>query len=216
MGGYVMCPECSREQRCVSYTKFGGKFQSWGDLSKLPGIGPVTVARMQEFATAHDPFQLDRTERIMRPVLKWISRQNSIPNPTHNGTEVAAIAVAERYGADARRSYGKGPRVVYAGLVREINYQDAVENRRSRTGEEVADILKTLKRPDLLAYCSIRCYDETDEEVYLRVNRFKFPELKRRIENISVNNDVLVCVGNRIAGFGTPVMVDRLYVVSPD
>ena len=105
---------------------------------------------------------------------------------------------------------------MYAGMVKEINYQDAVENRRSRTGEETEDILKSLYRPDLLAYCSIRCYDETEEEVYLRVNRFKFPTLKRIIETIVTNQDVIVCAGKRIAGFGTPVMADRIYVVSPD
>jgi DNA polymerase III subunit alpha len=215
-GGPVRCSECGSEVRAQESKRIGGKFTSWGDLQSIPGIGPKTVAKMQEFATSHDPFQLDRTERILQPVIRWVQKQHGIPSPTHNGVEIAAIAVAERYGADAKRNYGKGPRVVYAGLVREINYQDAVENRRSRSGEEVDDILKTMKRPDLLAYCSMRCYDTTDEEVYLRVNRFKFPEVKRTIENISVNNDVVICVGNRIAGFGTPVMVDRLYVVSPD
>lgn len=213
---FITCPECGGISRVTGVMETGVKFRSWGDLGAIRGIGPKTIEKMQAFATARDPFELDRTERILTPVLRWVARQRPIPTPTHNGTEVAAIEVEERYGADARKNYGKGPRVVYAGLAREINYQDAVENRRSRTGEEVADILKTLKRPDLLAYCSIRCYDTTDEEVYLRVNRFVFPNLKRMIEGISVNNDVIICVGNRIAGFGTPVMVDRLFVVSPD
>jgi hypothetical protein len=129
---------------------------------------------------------------------------------------VAAIRVEESYGADARRSYGKGPKVIYAGIVKERNMQDAIENRRSRTGEEVEDIRRSLKRPDLLEYCSLRCFDTTEEEVYLRVHRFKFPELKRKIESITVGHDVVVAVGNRISGFGTPVLVDRLYVIDPD
>lgn len=196
--------------------EIGGPYQSWSDMGRVPGVGPKTIQRMQDFSTARDPFGLLRTEERMRRTLRWLRSQRKIPRPTHNGTETAEIYVEQNYGANARQKYGKGPRVVYAGIVREINYQDAVENRRSRTGEEVEEILRTLKRPDLLAYCSIRCYDTTDEEVYLRVNRFTFPRWKRTIENIATNHDVIVAVGNRIAGFGTPVMVEALYVIDPD
>ena len=202
-------------ERIEEYRPPGG-WQNWSDLQIVPGIGPKTVEKMEEFATARDPFGLHRTEEILEATRKWLARQRAIPNPTHNGTETAEIYVEQNYGANAKNKYGAGPRVIYMGLVREINYQDAVENRRSRTGEEAADILKSLKRPDLLAYCSIRCYDTTGEEVYLRVNRFKFPAFKRIIEGIATNHDVVICVGNRIAGFGTPLMVERLYVVDPD
>lgn len=191
-------------------------FKSMYDMDRVWGIGPKTIEKMAEFMSQKDPFGLEITKDRMKKVRDWARGTSRVPTPSHNGTEVAAVHVEERYGANARANYGKGPVVVYAGIVRERNYQDAVENRRSRTGEEVEDILKTLKRPDLLEYCSLRCYDDTDEEVYLRVNRFKFPELKAKIESITVNHDVLICLGNRIAGFGTPVMVDRLWVVDPD
>jgi len=207
-------------ERIEEYRPEGG-WQNWSDMQIVPGIGPKTVEKMAEFSTARDPFGLHRTEEILAKTRDWLEREHrfmrlSIPIPTHDGQQTAEIYIEQNYGANAKSSYGKGPRVVYMGLVREINYQDAVENRRSRTGEEAEDILRTLKRPDLLAYCSIRCYDTTDEEVYLRVNRFRFPELKRRLESITINHDVIVCVGNRIAGFGTPVMVERLYIVDPD
>jgi hypothetical protein len=164
---------------------------------------------MAAFATAADPFGLDRTAKILDSTGRWLRGQRSIPKPTHNGTETAEIFIEQNYGANAKAKYGAGPRVVYMGLVREINYQDAVENRRSRTGEEAEDILKTLKRPDLLAYCSIRCYDTTEEEVYLRVNRFKFPAFKRIIEGIAINHDVVICVGNRIAADGGEIACHR-------
>lgn len=193
-----------------------GEITAWADLLAIKGIGPKTIETIQNFANHPDPFELTRTERILTATLGWLRSQRAVPLPTHNGAQVAAEYVPEEYGANARKNYGQGPKVIYMGLAREINYQDAVENRRSRTGEEVEDILKTLKRPDLLAYCSIRCYDTTGEEVYLRVNRFKFPDLKRKIEGIRTNDDVLVAVGKRIAGFGTPVMVDNIYVIDPE
>lgn len=191
--------------------------EAWDDLIAIPGIGPKKIETIRDFALREDPFGLTRTDKILTAVEGWIDDQNRIPRPTHNGTELAAIYMEQNYGSEkaAKKNYGKGPAVKYLGLVREINYQDAVENRRSRTGEESEDILKTLKRPDLLAYCSIRCYDRTEEEVYLRINRFKFPELKRIIASIRTNHDVIVAVGNRIAGFGTPMMVEKLYVIDP-
>jgi DNA polymerase III subunit alpha len=193
-----------------------GKFSSWKDLTAIPGIGPKTVDKMETFSMSYDPFGLQKTGNTLKRALDFLGTQTRVPKPTHNGTQVALIKVRERYGADAKKNYGKGPRVVYAGIVKTRNYQDAVENRRSRTGEEEADILKSLHKPHLLEYCSLRCYDTTDEEVYLRINRFTFPKLRRIIAGIAVEHDVVVCVGNRIAGFGTPVMVDELYVIDPD
>ena len=72
------------------------------------------------------------------------------------------------------------------------------------------------KQPHLLNMCNIRCIDDTDEEVYVRVNRFIFPKWKRTVESLKVGHDVLVVVGNPIIGFGTPVMAERLYVIDPE
>jgi DNA polymerase III subunit alpha len=191
----------------------GVKFTSWEDLQQIPGIGPKTVATMEAFATARDPFGLHRTEEILTAVRKWIVRNpRSAPAPTHNGQQIAEIHMEEK--RDGR--FKKGPPVIYLGMVRQVAYQDTAENIRSRTGEEMEDILKNLKRPDLLAYCSIRCYDTTEEEVYLRINRWVFPRLKNTIDSIEVGRDVVIAVGNRISGFGTPVMVDKLFVIDPE
>lgn len=191
----------------------GGKFASWNDLLSIHGIGHKTIDRMEEFAMAPDPFGLERTEKMINSAKAQLRERGGIPQPTHDGDQVAAEYVEQTYGANAKKNYGKGPRVVYMGIVKERNMQDAIENRRSRTGEETEAIRRTLKRPDLLTYCSLRCFDTTSEEVYLRVNRFKFPAVKRTIEKLVVGQDVVVAVGNRIAGFGTPVMVDKLFIV---
>ena len=203
----------------------GRKFKSWSDLEEIPGIGPKTTERMQTFATAHDPFGLHTTEKTMRSVKKWIKQHhtngddgyrgrnsNRTPLPTHTGQQLADIVIRDSGG----KGFQKGPRVIYAGIPRALNLQDVIENRRSRTGQTEEEILKDLYRPDLLEFCSMRCYDETDEEVYVRVNRFQFPKLRRTITNIAMNHDVIVVVGNRIAGFGTPVMADQIFVIDPD
>ncbi len=192
----------------------GSKFNNWKDLEIIPGIGPKTVESMETFATAHDPFGLLRTGRIIDSVTEWIGTQYKVPKPTHDGIQISEIHMENR---DFRAGgFVKGPKVIYAGIVRSREYKDAIEDARSRTGQEVEDIIKNMKRPDLVKSCSLRCYDKTDEEIYLRINRWNFPRLRRILERIAINHDVVVAVGNRIAGFGTPVMVERIYVVNPD
>lgn len=187
-------------------------FTWWEDLQRLPGIGPKTVKSMQEFSEQDDPFGLRVTEMRLNRVHSWLRRQSRIPRPTHDGMGLAEIYVEQ----DPKTGYGRGPRVIYAGIVKARIYQDTVENIRSRTGDEVADIIKKLKRPDLVKYCTLQCIDATDEEVYLRINRYKFPSLKRIIESIRVGHDVVIATGNRVAGFGTPIAAEKLYVVDPD
>lgn len=215
IAGYQQIPGIGEVMAKRIYDDKDG-FLFWDDLQRVPGIGPKKVLAMQAFAEQKDPFGLRVTENRLASVRAWLKTQNHIPKPTHTGTEIAAIYMEQNFGDDAKRTYGEGPEVIYMGIVKTRNMQDIVENRRSRTGEEAADILKTLKRPDLLEYCSLRCFDTTDEEVYLRVNRFTFPRLKRTVEKLAVNHDVVVAVGNRIAGFGTPVMVNKLWVIDPD
>jgi DNA polymerase-3 subunit alpha len=190
----------------------GNKFKSWDDLTVIPGIGAKTVEKMATFATAHDPFGLHTTEKTMKKVRNFLRKQKQVPHPTHTGAQLADIVMQN----NESNRFVKGPRVVYAGIAKSLNLQDVIENRRSRSGESEEEILKTLKRPDLLEFCSLRCYDETDEEVYVRVNRFQFPKLRRTIGDIALNHDVIVVVGNRIAGFGTPVMVDQIHIIDPD
>lgn len=192
----------------------GRKFNSWSDLGEIRGIGPKTIESMETFATAHDPFGLLKTGKTMDSVLKWIKTQNRVPRPTHNGAEISEIFMENR---DFRTGkFELGPKVIYAGIVKTREYKDLIEDQRARTGMEVEEILANLKRPDLIKSCSLRCYDTTAEEVYLRITRWQFPKLKRAIETIAVNHDVVIAVGNRIAGFGTPVIVDKIWVVNPD
>lgn len=213
VAGWQQIPKIGEKtaQKIEEHIATAGIPNNWKDLQAIPGIGPVTCEKMATFASAKDPFGLHRTEKIMKKVLAWTKTQKSVPGPTHNGEQLAAIRMK-----DNGRGYSKGPHVVYAGIARSLNMQDVIENRRSRSGEDAEDILKTLKRPDLLEFCSLRCFDTTDEEVYVRVNRFTFPKLKKTIESISLNHDVLIVMGNRIAGFGTPIMAYKIFVIDPD
>ena len=187
-------------------------FDTWEDIS-LPGIGDKTKAGMRAFAEKNDPFDLYRTERKLAVTSRWIRRQKEVPRPTHDSNELAAMKVAPWKKGEP---YIKGPWVVFAGVVRTVEYKDIVEDERSRSGREVEEILAELSHPDLVKRATLHMYDAGDELVYGRVNRFVFPKLRKILELIRPNTDVVVIAGRRIGGFGTPVKVERIWVLDPE
>src|SRR5262249_51125071 len=149
-----------------------------------------TIEGIQAFIRAKDPFGLYKTERKLKAVRRFLSHQDQVPVPTHDGDRLAAMKVDNNRRKGQR--YRPGPRVVYFGVVRRVEYKDIVEDERSRTGREVEDILAELKRPDLIKRATLHMYDTGDEEVYARINRWRFPDLARTLETIHVNHDVVV------------------------
>lgn len=193
-----------------------GKFRSWADLARVPGIGPKTAAMAEAFSLAQDPFGIHRADRLISAALGAIEAGDiNVPRPTYDGAALARIAAPSgpvKRGSRRR----KGREVVWIGIVRERLYQNAVENERSRSGEEVEDILRHMKQPDLQDYCTLRCYDATDEDVYIRTTRFTFPKFRRKLEIIDVGTDLVVVKGRKSPGFGTSVYADEIWVISPE
>jgi Zierdtviridae DNA polymerase len=189
-------------------------FTNWNDMLRVPGIGEKKVESIRQFASRRDPFGLHSTERILNLVKAAIKdREIRAPMPTWTGEDVAELEVPWNSRA---REWLKGPRIVWAGIVKYRNYQDTIENIHSRTGDDLEDIRKRLKRPDLVTSCVLVSYDHTQEEVYLRVNRFTFPKFKAKLESIAVGHDVVIAIGRKTAGFGSSIAVENFWVVDPD
>ena len=186
-------------------------FTDWPDMIRANGIGPATVEKMKQFSLAEDPFGLDVIDNTIARVLKDIkSKKLKAPMPTVTGEQVS-VEKAPPWG-----SRQKARKIVYIGLVKARRYQDYVENVHSRTGDDLDDIVKNIKNPELREYCALECVDGGIEEVYVRINRFVFPAFKGRLERIEVGHDVVVVVGRKTPGFGNSIAVDELYVIDPD
>lgn len=222
VAGWTSIPGIADKKAEVIQEQFPEGVENWSQLIEVPGIGDKTIEKIRAFTGEKDPFGLYKTERKMQRVRRWLKTQQDIPFPTATGATLAAMGQGDVGKAKPavkrgrKKSYVIGKRLVYAGVVKQRNYKDAVEATRAATGKEEDEILKGMYRPDLLKYCSIRCYDDTEEEIYVRVNRFKYPQLKRTIESITENNDVIVCVGHRIEGFGTPMQAEQIWVIDTD
>jgi DNA polymerase III subunit alpha len=203
-------------ENIISDREENGRFSSWLDLTRVPGIGPKTATMAEAFATSHDPFQIHRAERLIESTLAAIEAGDiRVPKPNYDGAALARIS--ESSGPAKRGERRRKPtEVVWIGIVRERLYQNAVENERSRSGEEVDDILAKMKQPELQDYCTLRCFDNSDEDVYIRTTRFSFPKFRRKLETIDVGTDLVVVKGKKSPGFGTSVYVDDIWVISPD
>lgn len=181
----------------------GHPYSHPADLLEVSGIGPKTLEKMLPLINVDDPFGLRRLEEDMDRVRRWLPTAG-LPSPTHISDELLDVSEVE---------------TIFLGFVLERNYQDYVENKRARYGTEVADILKTMKRPDLKTSVVLRCIDDHDEDVYVRINRFDFPALKNRIDAIVVGRDMVLIRGrksDKVAAFGISVQTKWLISIDPN
>jgi DNA polymerase-3 subunit alpha len=173
------------------------------DLINVNGIGPKIMAEIAAVDQT-DPFGLLKIEQTLR-LVKNALRDGEIPlpPPTHNSEEIL----------DARPA----ARVVFIGLVRLKEYKDFIEDERARTGDDLEAIKARMKDPHLPTGCVLHCYDDADEDVYVRVHRKFYPRFKRDLEAIIPHESVIVAVGKKSRNsFGASVYVDKLYYLSQE
>lgn len=190
-------------QAIIDDRQANGSFAGWAELERVKGIGPKKLETIREFAESQDPFELQKARRMLLSV--WEAQRRGelpIPAPTHTSDQMSP-----------QDDY---PRVVWWGIVRLAEYKDLLEDERARTGKEIEDIKKTIRAPDKVKSCTLHCYDSGDEDVYLRFNRWKFPRFRAQLATIRPDQDVVVAVGRKRAGFGVSIQVERLYVIDPE
>jgi DNA polymerase-3 subunit alpha len=173
------------------------------DLANIKGIGAkkIEVFRHQ---LGDDPFGLRRTEIALAAIRSAISEGSlRMPAPTHTSDEII----------EARG----GARIRWVGLVKLKEYKDAIEDERARSGKEIDEIKAEMKRPDLVHSCVLHCYDDGEEDVYLRITRFDYPKFAEALEGLRVNHDVVMVSARRSrSGFGASLYVKSLAVIDPE
>lgn len=174
----------------------------WEELIAIKGIGPKTIEKIEWFANHDDPFGLQQVTKKLTVIRKMIEENGNLPKPTHRSGDIPPDA--------------NNLRVVWVGIPHEKEYKDFVEDERARTGKEPADILRSMKDPHLVTSCVVRCYDDGDEEVYLRFNRWNFPKYKRVLESLRPEKDIVIAVGIKRKGFGVNLQMRNLYVIDPE
>lgn len=181
----------------------GGKLDTADDLLQVKGIGPKTLEKFRHQVGTEDPFGILRAKRILDAVREDIEfGELPLRPPEHTSDDLYEVA-------------DRG-RTTCLVMIKAINYQDFIENQRSRTGKEVEEIVRGMKKRHLVTSCVLQCYDDGDEDIYLRINRFAYPKFKRMLQTLTLHHDVLYVRGKRSkAGFGISVVVDDIAVIEP-
>ena len=178
-----------------------GDYLSWDDITEVKGIGEKTRDRIIAFTLDPDPFGLDRVKRVMEEVREGLKPGNPyfLPTPTHTSDTLPK----------------KGDHIViWAGIPVTREYKDLIEDERARTGKSVDEILMTVKDPHLLKSCTLKCIDDGDEEVYLRFDRWHYPEFAERLENLRIGgDDVVIVKGKKREGFGVFIQTREMWAV---
>lgn len=185
----------------------------WGNFLAVKGIGPKTIENIKEFAALEDPFELDRVHKVLSEyrfgIQAGLHDFRGLPIPTHT--------------SDTMPETGEH-QVVWMGFVKSIKYNNEIERVRSRSEtDELAkrsdmEILAEMKDPHLLDSAVLTCYDDGEEDVYVRVNRWNFPPLKPYIDAITKDDDVVIVSGKKREGgaFGVSIFASDIEVLEQD
>jgi DNA polymerase III subunit alpha len=176
----------------------------WGDLIQIKGIGEKTADKIAQFAKDDDPFDLLYIGRVMTNLRKELKPGNKwlLPTPTHTSDSLPKKGTHQ---------------VTWVGIPVTREYKDLIEDERARTGKSVEEILETVKDPDLKKSCTLKCIDDGDEEVYLRFDRWHFPQFAQKLEAIRLGGaDAVIVQGRKREGFGVFIQTNEMWAVELD
>lgn len=169
-------------------------FTSWRDMLGVPGVGPAKMTAMQQFAGADDPFGIYRADRFVAAVRDRVEG-TSFPMPDCDSASLLTVKDRQR--------------VTWCGLIREVLYRDLAEDERAAGNPQMEGI----KSPHLTRSATIKCFDGNAGEVYLRVDRFRYPKFARKISEIASGSDGILVQGRAVRGFGAAIRIDRMWVI---
>lgn len=185
---------------------FLGSLIGWEDFVAVSGIGAKTIDKIRAFAEDDDPFGLDLVGKVLRECREGLRTQTGfwrgLPKPTHTSEEMLSAP--------------DGARVVWIGVAKAVEYKDLIEDQRARYGTSVEEILASNKDSHLRKWATIHAYDDGDEEVYLRFNRYNFPKFKTGLETLRPDADVLLIIGEKNRGFGNSLKVKKMMAIDPE
>lgn len=197
-------------QQSLAEKQMYGAF-SWENYLAVKGIGPKTVENMRAFAQSEDPFELHRVSNLLHEYREGIRLGLpdfvGLPIPSHTSETMPPSGEHQ---------------VVWIGFVRRVRFDNEIEKQR-KYGDFAADatdqeILDSIKDPELLDSAVLYGYDDGDEDVYVRVNRWAYPALKQHVDAITPDVDIIIVSGMKkdVGGFGVSIYANAIEVLEPD
>lgn len=203
----------------IEYREAAGGFESWGDLTKVKGIGAKTVERIEWFCYQDDPFGIYRIKNAIDKV-KAALRSGELPEVRNRHGEMVPIPYPTHNTDQVPENKGKDVEVVWIGTVHQRNLRDLYELNMSRTGVPLDPA--TVKDPELREWVLMHGEDEHDL-ISLTTDRWSYPRLRDKIwgndkmDGIKLDHDVVVVHGVK-KGFlpRKDIKIWDMYVIDPD
>jgi DNA polymerase-3 subunit alpha len=176
-------------------------FATWDELLTIKGVGPTTIAKMEDFSTKEDPFGIDQVSKDIRAIKKAIQNDEmpGAPMPRQTSDDVP---------------YEEVPwQGVIIGRLKDINLKDLFEDHRSRTGEELDP--KTVKRPELKDSVTLYLEDAVGL-LTVKVNRFSYPKFKDMIWDARKNRDYFLVAAKKFPFPGKTIHDENMWVIDPE
>lgn len=190
--------------KILAYQKSGGVIKTADDMLPISGIGPSSVEKFRAQIESADPFGLLRVKMALDAVRDAIDNRE-IPVRRPNVISDAILDVRS------------GGAVIWLGMVKLVEMKDFTEDERARSGKTVEEIRAEMKRPELQTSVVLHCYDDGEEDVYIRINRFEYPKYRAGLEGLRLDHDVVHVVARRSRNsFGASLYPDALFVIDPD
>ena len=185
-----------------------GGLDGWWDLLDIKGVGPKTIEKITEWVEDEDPFGVKTLDKNIFKAKEAIERRKikqangyPMPRPTHTASQLPY-------------EQGQEFAVVWLGTVLQRNIRDIFETNRAKTGEELDP--KKVKDPHLNEWAMLTCEDE-DDQLLLRIDRWKYPQFKHAIFDFKPGHDLLLVEGVRPRYVtARQIKVKRLWVINPD
>lgn len=177
----------------------------WPHLIEVKGIGPKTIDKLVNYATADDPFGIEKLDNMLESVKKDLPSmkdRGGMPMPFPNMT---AIEVPYERGEDVE--------IIWLGTIVHRNLRDIFEVNRARTGEELDP--SEVKNPELNEWMLMAGYDGTDL-LSVRITRWRYPKFKKLLWKIALNEDVVLVQGVKPSWRAArEVYVQNMWVIEP-
>jgi len=185
--------------RAIEYRESNGVVKDWKTYLAVPGIGPKTVAKMEELEKMDDPFEVLKLSKMIAEVKRNLTRWG-IPQATHTSMEVP-------------HARGSDTRVVWVGIAITRNLRDIYEHNRAHGGDELKR--DEIKHPELNELMIMRATDG-EEQIAVRIDRFKYPHFREALWGLRLGHDAIVVEGIK-PGWRTSreIYIKNMWVVSP-
>jgi DNA polymerase-3 subunit alpha len=194
----------SKAQDIIEWRNGKGTFDigGWYDLLEIKGIGEKTVETIMEFCAKDDPFEIEKMTKQIAVAKQLIAKHPTLPTPTHSSAEVPY-------------SRGQDVEVCWLGQIVDRNLRDLFELHFSRTGEDLDP--KTVQSPALKEYVVMRGADDTDEDIVVTVNRFKYAKFREAVWSIKLAQDMVLVRGIKRGNQARrAIYVTDMWVISMD